>query len=87
MRRFRLFFWRRRPVVVLELHGTLAARVGALNIAAYGRLIEAAVGAVDAAPRRRPRLRHLLSQRRRPSGPRCCTIVHCWIGKVITAAR
>jgi signal peptide peptidase SppA len=43
--RFRLRFWRPRPVIVLELHGTLAARIGALNIAAYGRLIEAAVAA------------------------------------------
>jgi len=41
----RLLFWRRRPVPVLELHGTLAARIGALNIAAYGRLIDAAVAA------------------------------------------
>jgi signal peptide peptidase SppA len=41
----RLLFWRRRPVPVLELHGTLAARIGALNIAAYGRLIEASVAA------------------------------------------
>jgi signal peptide peptidase SppA len=41
----RLLFWRRRPVPVLELHGTLAARVGALNIAAYGKLIDAAVAA------------------------------------------
>ena len=43
MRRFRLRFWRPHPVVVLELHGTLAARLGALNIAAYGGLIDAAV--------------------------------------------
>jgi signal peptide peptidase SppA len=41
----RLFFWRPRPIPVLELHGTLAARVGALNIAGYGRLIDAAVAA------------------------------------------
>ncbi len=44
----RLLFWRRRPVAVLELHGTLAARIGALNIAAYGRLIDAAVAAAGA---------------------------------------
>jgi signal peptide peptidase SppA len=44
----RLLFWRRRPVPVLELHGTLAARLGALNIAAYGRLIDAAVAAAGA---------------------------------------
>ena len=44
----RLLFWRRRPVTVLELHGTLAARIGALNIAAYGRLIDAAVAAAGA---------------------------------------
>ena len=41
----RLLFWRARPVPVLTLHGTLAARIGALNIAAYGRLIDAAVAA------------------------------------------
>ncbi len=41
----RLLFWRPRPIPVLELHGTLAARPGALNIAAYGRLIAAAVAA------------------------------------------
>jgi ClpP class serine protease len=41
----RLRFWRPRPIPVLELHGTLAARIGALNIAAYGGLIEAAVAA------------------------------------------
>jgi ClpP class serine protease len=45
MRRLRLRFWRPRPIPVLELHGTLAARVGALNIAAYGRLIDSAVAA------------------------------------------
>ena len=45
MRRFRLRCWRPRPIPVLELHGTLAARAGALNIAAHGRLIDAAVAA------------------------------------------
>jgi signal peptide peptidase SppA len=43
--RLRLRFWRPRPVAVLELHGTLAARDGSLNIEAYGRLIEDAVDA------------------------------------------
>jgi ClpP class serine protease len=38
----RLLFWRRRRVPVLRLHGILAARIGALNIDAYGRLIDAA---------------------------------------------
>lgn len=38
-------FWRPRPIPVLELHGTLASRAGALNIGGYGRLIEAAVAA------------------------------------------
>jgi signal peptide peptidase SppA len=41
----RLAFWRPRAVPVLELHGTLTTRPGALNIAAFGRLIEAAVAA------------------------------------------
>ncbi len=44
----RLLFWRPRPIPVLELRGTLAARIGALNIAAYGRLIDAAVAAAGA---------------------------------------
>jgi signal peptide peptidase SppA len=38
----RLLFWRRRRVPVLRLHGMLAARLGPLNIEAYGRLIDAA---------------------------------------------
>jgi len=45
MMHFRLRFWKAKPVIVLELHGTLAARMGALNIAGYGRLIDAAVNA------------------------------------------
>jgi signal peptide peptidase SppA len=43
--RLRWRFWRPRPIPVLELHGTLTTRLGALNIAGYGRLIEAAVAA------------------------------------------
>ena len=38
----RLFFWRRPRVPVLRLHGVLAARLGPLNIDAYGKLIDAA---------------------------------------------
>ncbi len=41
----RLLFWRKRPVPVLQLHGTLTTREGALNISAYGKLIESAVDA------------------------------------------
>jgi signal peptide peptidase SppA len=41
----RLLFWKARPVVVLELHGTLSGRGGGLNIAAVGPLIEHAVDA------------------------------------------
>jgi signal peptide peptidase SppA len=41
----RLLFWRGRPIPVLELHGLIAARPGALNIAAIGPLIERAVAA------------------------------------------
>lgn len=41
----RLAFWRPRPIPVLELHGLLAPRPGALNIAAIGPLIERAVAA------------------------------------------
>jgi signal peptide peptidase SppA len=41
----RLRFWRPRPIPVLRLHGLLAARVGPLNIDAYGRLIDAAFAA------------------------------------------
>jgi ClpP class serine protease len=37
-----LLFWRRPRVPVLELHGTLAARFGTLNIAGHARLIDAA---------------------------------------------
>jgi signal peptide peptidase SppA len=48
MRRVRLRFWAPRPVAVLELHGTLAARLGALNISAFGPLIDAAVAAAGA---------------------------------------
>jgi signal peptide peptidase SppA len=43
----RLLFWKTRPVPVLQLHGTLSARVGALNIAAYGPLIDRAVAAAE----------------------------------------
>jgi ClpP class serine protease len=38
----RILFWRRRRVPVLRLHGILATRIGALNIDAYGKLIDAA---------------------------------------------
>ena len=41
----RLLFWRKRPIPVLELHGLLAPRPGALNIGAIGPLIERAVAA------------------------------------------
>ncbi len=41
----KLLFWRRRRVPVLRLHGALAARLGPLNIEAYGRLIDAAFDA------------------------------------------
>ncbi len=41
----RLFFWRTRPIPVLELHGLLAARPGGLNIEGVGPLIERAVAA------------------------------------------
>ena len=41
----RLLFWKLRPVPVLELHGTLSGRAGALNIAAFGPLIDRAVAA------------------------------------------
>ena len=39
----RLLFWRKRPIAVLQLHGTIAPRLGAINIAAYGPLIDRAV--------------------------------------------
>ncbi len=38
----KLLFWRRPKVPVLRLHGVLAARIGPLNIEAYGGLIDAA---------------------------------------------
>jgi ClpP class serine protease len=41
----RLLFWKRRPVPVLQLHGMLSTRAGALNIEAYGPLIERAIDA------------------------------------------
>jgi signal peptide peptidase SppA len=41
----RLLFWRGRRIPVLELHGLIAARAGAINIAGYGRLIDRAVSA------------------------------------------
>jgi ClpP class serine protease len=40
-----LLFWRRPRVAVLVLHGTLAARPGTLNIAAYAPLIDRAAQA------------------------------------------
>ncbi len=48
----RLLFWRPRPVPVLELHGILAARPGALNIQTLGPLIDRAVAAAAAGPGR-----------------------------------
>jgi signal peptide peptidase SppA len=39
----RLAFWRRPRVPVIELHGVLASRPGALNVAGYGALIDAAI--------------------------------------------
>jgi ClpP class serine protease len=41
----RLAFWRKPPIPVLQLHGLLAARPGALNIEGVGPLIERAMGA------------------------------------------
>jgi signal peptide peptidase SppA len=41
----RLLFWKPHPVAVLELHGTLSPRAGALNIAAVGPLIDRAMAA------------------------------------------
>jgi signal peptide peptidase SppA len=41
----RILFWKARPVPVLELHGTLSGRMGALNIGAFGPLIDRAVAA------------------------------------------
>jgi len=38
-----LLFWRRPRVSVLVLHGVLAARMGTLNLAGYGTLIDRAV--------------------------------------------
>ncbi len=46
----RLLFWRARPIPVLELHGLLAPRPGALNIDAIGPLIERAVAAAQGKP-------------------------------------
>ena len=46
----RLLFWRPRPIPVLELHGLLAPRPGALNIDAIGPLIERAVAAAEGKP-------------------------------------
>jgi signal peptide peptidase SppA len=43
----RLLFWRKRPVPVLQLHGTLTTREGALNIATYGKLIGEAMDAAE----------------------------------------
>ncbi|MDA8249113.1 MAG: S49 family peptidase [Rhodospirillales bacterium] len=39
----RLAFWRPRPVPVLQLHGLIAARPGALNIDVIGPLIDRAI--------------------------------------------
>jgi signal peptide peptidase SppA len=41
----RLLFWRPRRIPVLELHGILAARPGALNIEAIGPVAESAIAA------------------------------------------
>ncbi len=41
----RLAFWRKPPIPVLELHGLLAARPGALNIANLAPLIDRAMAA------------------------------------------
>jgi len=46
----RLLFWRARPIPVLELHGLLAMRPGALNIDTVGPLIERAVAAAEGKP-------------------------------------
>jgi signal peptide peptidase SppA len=43
----RLLFWRGKRVLVIELHGTLSARVGALNIGAFAPLIDRAFGRAD----------------------------------------
>jgi ClpP class serine protease len=45
MKPARLLFWRARRIPVLQLHGVLAARPGALSIAAVGPLVERAVAA------------------------------------------
>lgn len=47
----RLAFWRPRPVPVLQLHGLIAARPGALNIDVIGPLIDRAVAAAVGGPR------------------------------------
>ena len=39
----KLLFWRRDPIPVLELHGLIATRAGALNIQAIGPLIARAI--------------------------------------------
>lgn len=41
----RLLFWRRKRIGVIELHGTIASRQGALNVKALGPLLERAFGA------------------------------------------
>ena len=41
----RLLFWRARPIAVVELHGLIAAREGALSLRSAGPLIERAFAA------------------------------------------
>jgi signal peptide peptidase SppA len=41
----RLLFWRRSPLAVVELHGTIGGRDGALNLRSAGPLIEKAFAA------------------------------------------
>jgi signal peptide peptidase SppA len=44
----RLLFWRRPRVAVVELHGVIAGRAGALNLASAGPLIERAFASTPA---------------------------------------
>ena len=46
----RLLFWKPWPIPVLQLHGLIAARPGALNIEAIGPLIERAMAAAAGKP-------------------------------------
>jgi len=57
----RLFFWRGPRVPVLVLHGVLAARMGTLNLAGYGALI-------DRAAQSARRLGHLILDINSPGG-------------------